>query len=299
MMIMEANFAADETLRVLIRSAISAGEVITNDFKSFLRPSGTKKTDGTQVTDTDKMSQAVAKALLATVEMPILAEEDEKVRPTLLCPLIILDPLDGTSWWISGNASQVTVMIGTLNAKGEIDRAVVYQPITGRLQFARLGYGAYATNVSNYLEADIVRSVFCRVTKVDKKPIVAWDRTWNFTKSGYQDIPKSALDKLYCDLGNNYKVLGGPNGINHALVAWGGDGVLAGITTALGGGWDATGVLLVIEAGGCATAFKDGVEVNPLLVLDYNILITAANPEVFAKVRGMVEMTILPCAWNK
>jgi fructose-1,6-bisphosphatase/inositol monophosphatase family enzyme len=82
---------------------------------------------------------------------------------------------------------------------------------------------------------------------------------------------------LFARLFGLYKVQIGPNGINHVLVALGRRGVVGSITTALGGPWDVAPVLLILEAGGFAMGYWNGKPVDPVLVMKYNMLVTAAS----------------------
>ena len=82
-------------------------------------------------------------------------------------------------------------------------------------------------------------------------------------------------------------ILAGSNGLHHALVANGGFGARAAVTTALGGGWDAAAGFLVHKAGGRVLGYKNGVLINGLSVMKGDIFISAnsqASAEVLARV---------------
>lgn len=293
------KWGIDETLIVMLEAALAAGNIIKEDFASLKKVSGEDKKDGSSVTDTDKRSQKAAIVILSKIKMPIWSEETNKTLAHLLgtTAMFLVDPLDGTSFWLVARGGDTTVIIATVDQYGAVDRCVVYEVLIGRLLFAHRGDGTWAFTVTGDLSADLNRAVRCQVTAVMKKPTVAWDRTWRF-KPPHKVILDDQLDVLAISLGAHYKLMYGPNGINHALVAWGGDGMLASIMVARGGPWDAAAVLLVLESGGFARGFdENGEEVsNPLEVGNITALVTAANEETLVQVSGFVHKAMKTAA---
>jgi fructose-1,6-bisphosphatase/inositol monophosphatase family enzyme len=81
------------------------------------------------------------------------------------------------------------------------------------------------------------------------------------------------------------------NGLNHALVANGGFGARAAVTTALGGPWDAAGVFLVQKAGGAVLGFKNGVRLESGLSVGRGDVFISANSPASAEELAQVVMT--------
>lgn len=76
----------------------------------------------------------------------------------------------------------------------------------------------------------------------------------------------------------------GSNGLHHALVANGGEGVAGAITTAMGGPWDTAGALAVLTAGGVAEGFRVTDDrrlesADPFDPFAYDICVSASNPK--------------------
>jgi fructose-1,6-bisphosphatase/inositol monophosphatase family enzyme len=73
----------------------------------------------------------------------------------------------------------------------------------------------------------------------------------------------------------------GSNGMHQALVAHGNEKVVGGITTAMGGPWDAAGALLVHEAGGKCAAYRIESSIyfqaDPLDPMAYDVLVYTNN----------------------
>jgi fructose-1,6-bisphosphatase/inositol monophosphatase family enzyme len=111
--------------------------------------------------------------------------------------------------------------------------------------------------------------------------VVYLDCYAGFTKQDAQVLTDTECGTLMGSVFGNGTVVQmmGSNGLHHALVANGSEGVAGAITTAIGGPWDVSPVLLVLEAGGAARAFAVDtkgkfVEKNPLQTASYHFLVT-------------------------
>lgn len=266
---------------ITLIEAVLASIIIIKQAKHSFRLSGSSdKSDGTIVTRTDFLSEKAGIAILKRLTLPIWSEE--RGRPKLMSgtSIVLYDPLDGTRFYKTG-AGGVNVIASILDASGRVIICVVGEVDTGRIFFACTGYGTWVFYSYGQLLDDIKKARRCRVWagKV-KTGTVMFDITPGFTKEGFRPIPNPALGRLFASLFGEYRLLIGSNGINQALVALGREEVVGSITTALGGPWDVAPVLLILEAGGYAQGFRDGVPVDPLLAMEYNMLVTGSRRDI-------------------
>jgi hypothetical protein len=114
---------------------------------------------------------------------------------------------------------------------------------------------------------------------------VLLDVSHGFNRGVRQILTDGQLYRLLQVLNSRVKLLlPGSNGLNHSLVANGGENLMGAITTAIGGPYDIGGVLLVLNAGGKAKAFRIDenrqlIEVDPLDVLAADLLISGNTQE--------------------
>jgi fructose-1,6-bisphosphatase/inositol monophosphatase family enzyme len=170
------------------------------------------------------------------------------------------------------------VIASVVDDRGAVIACVVGDIDKNRIFFASKGCGTWVFISTGDLERNITTARRCRVSKVEKgRKTISIDLTTGYKKNGYRHMSDAVYGLLFARLFGLYKVQIGPNGINHVLVALGRRGVVGSITTALGGPWDVAPVLLILEAGGFAMGYWNGKPVDPVLVMKYNMLVTAAS----------------------
>lgn len=125
-------------------AALEAGKILKQDFYHSAAYQNKGKHD--VVTETDLRSEKILLQKIREVypEHTIISEElGKEVYDSEYCWYI--DPLDGTSNFITGNP-YFAVSIGVA-FKGEIMAGVVYNPLMEELYLAEKGAGAYLNNV--------------------------------------------------------------------------------------------------------------------------------------------------------
>ncbi|WP_248291589.1 3'(2'),5'-bisphosphate nucleotidase CysQ [Neoroseomonas marina] len=106
-----------------------------------------QKADGSPLTAADLAAhEAILEGLRACCpEFPVISEEDAALAAAAPeCPFILVDPLDGTREFLSGNG-EFTVNIALIE-DGVPVAGVVYAPALGRLWLGALGAGAEASH---------------------------------------------------------------------------------------------------------------------------------------------------------
>ncbi len=288
--------SVDRVLFGLIRSIYAGSTVIADDFASDATISGEAKDDGTSVTPTDVASQEAMLLVLMKYGWPIWAEETAGKARLLLGtkPILLVDPLDGTSARLINRWGDVTAIAGSVDSDGLVDRAVISQPALRRIFFAMRGHGAWMTEMTGDISTDLRLARRLTVAKSAKKSVLAWDRTWRFKPKTHLVLSDRDLNKLGSRLARRYKLSYGPNGLNAVLMAMGGQGLMAHMCVAKGGAYDMLGMLLVLEAGGYARAFDEaGNELaDPRQIGEAMVMITAATTAdlewVSARVRAIL-----------
>jgi len=252
-------------------------------------PSGVEiKPDGTYVTATDRLAAEAAASQLCAIGLPIVSEDGQHDECSgRFC--VFFDSLDGTgAFKISMMTS--TVMFGIYDLQEHrLIASIVGEPVSGRMWITMRESGTW-----------LFWHGTCTPVKVSpntlsKKETVLMDVSHGFTRAGRPILTDGQVARLFANLNSQVKILiPGSNGGNQALVANGGP--IGSITTALGGPWDAMGVQLVINAGGCARAFSvnHGVltEKHPLAVGVYDIMITANCPETLEELVAQLELAM-------
>ena len=105
-----------------------------------------EKADGSPLTAADLAAHEAILAGLGTccADIPVISEEDaEQARPAPPGAFILVDPLDGTREFISGNG-EFTVNIALIE-EGVPVAGVVFAPALGRLWSGVVGAGAWMT----------------------------------------------------------------------------------------------------------------------------------------------------------
>ncbi|MGW3244234.1 inositol monophosphatase family protein [Streptomyces sp. NPDC001070] len=169
----------------------------------------------------------------------VIGEEAVHTDPALLGALLgddpvwIIDPVDGTSNFVRGDASFVTQV--ALAARGELLASWTYRPVDGILATARRGEGAYADGRPLRVRADVPEDV-------EEVLLVAGARPAHLTADQHR--------RLY-ELGPAHGIkpwASGSAGCDYLDVAL---GRLDAATYAYDNPWDhSAGILLVAEAGG-------------------------------------------------
>jgi len=242
------------------------------------------KEDETIVTATDRISAAAAAQYLKVTNIPIMSEDSEQ-NVCVAGYRQFFDPLDGTSVFAGGSVASTVIWSLYDVGRRQIIASIVGEPVSGRLWTASEGK---PTELRWFNEKGIPKEGG-QTTVVEKcclsrKTAILFDLSHGFTRAGRQILTDAQVGKLFSLLNTRTKInIPGSNGHIQALVANGGTGIVGSITTALGGPWDACGVLLVLQAGGHAKAFalNNGLleEKNPLAVEDYDCLITGNSKE--------------------
>jgi 3'(2'), 5'-bisphosphate nucleotidase len=126
-----------------IEASVKAGVAIKNIYKSKDYQIEIKD-DNSPVTLADKTSSAIIESLLRQTNIPVIDEEH-------CCPsfsirqswknLWLVDPMDGTKEFISGNG-EFTVNIALIEEKKPIF-GVIYAPVTGELYWGGKSTGSY------------------------------------------------------------------------------------------------------------------------------------------------------------
>lgn len=122
-------FAATGVESVLVTAALAAGAVILDIYASPVE--ARLKADGSPVTLADERAEAIILPLLAPFGLPVVAEEAVAGGqvPEAGRAFFLVDPLDGTKEFLSGNG-EFTVNIALIEA-GKPVLGVVYAPALG------------------------------------------------------------------------------------------------------------------------------------------------------------------------
>lgn len=235
------------------------------------------KPDETIVTATDRKAAEVAEPLLVFDGIPLNVEDGTRTEQGEHQFSQDLDTLDGTSVFAGG--LMTSTIIWGLYHNRKVVAAIVGEPVSNRIWFA-------TEKISTKLRWND-KTIPTTVTgeRLSKKTTVFIDISHGFTRSGRQILTDETNSAMYTRLNRVTKIImPGSNGLMHALVANGGLGIVGSITTALGGPWDAIGVLLVLRAGGSAKAFRvlstgDLEEKDPLCPDKYDILVCGNSPQ--------------------
>ncbi len=248
------------------------------------------KIDRTLVTQVDREAALVARATLRArlgEEVDFLIEDlDGSSQPSKKRFWLFGDLLDGTNAFVCGLPTS-TVGIGVYDSEvRELVAATIGEPATGRIWTATKGEGSFLFTPGGE------RRKLKTWDGTLEKPTVFLDVSHGFTRGDRIILLDEQMEALFSWLARPFKVLmPGSNLLQQALVAMGGEGCVGAVMTAKGGNWDAIGVLLALEAGGAAKAFRVSEgrqmeEKNPLDVDAYDILIVGNNEKTVNTIAG-------------
>jgi fructose-1,6-bisphosphatase/inositol monophosphatase family enzyme len=269
-----------EVLENALRGVQASMAIVKNaQGKTLLESDMESKDDNTIVTAVDRASISAALPYLKANNIPLVSEDGEQ-SDEIAQYRQFFDPLDGTSPFASGLMTS-TVIWGLYDvSRRQIVSSIVGEPVSGRIWFTENGETKLFWVNKN--EEKITTQV--NKDMLSKKSMLLLDKSHGFKRFGKTIFTDKQLGQLFSKLNTIGSIaIPGSNGLIHALVANGATGVLGSISTALGGPWDACGVLLVINAGGHVKAFTVAQgkleEKDPLDVESYDCLITANTEE--------------------
>lgn len=248
-----------------------------------LTDSEIKAGDGTLLTHVDRtVERVISRMFLAHLpNVPLIREESGISGEAASSRYVVLiDPVDGTRpLTIGAPTSTIIVAIYDQHAE-QLVTTVIGAPATGQVWTARNGQ----TMVS-WLDDGIRRRRPCRVWDGELSPssTLLLDNFAELRKPDRQYLTTHNLSRITSGLSGRVALANfGSNGLHHALLANGNDRIVAAVTTAMGGPWDAAGGLLVLNAGGVAqgfaiTAGRQLEERDPLNPFAYQLLVMANN----------------------
>lgn len=254
------------------------------------------KSDRSALTVVDEKSEFAAKEALHMLQpnIPILGEESGMTEGSDKRKIYMIDPIDGTRPF-KAEAPTPTV-IGALfdNDMMQFEAVAIGEPATGRLWYS----DGLTTSIAKVDGAG----------NIDLRSGVRQSQVWDgeYTDNGLVLVENSREfkrgERLILSDENNRSLFGnlqdkiniqnyGSNGLHHALVANGGEGVAGAITTSMGGEWDTAGVLVVVAAGGMADGFRimDDRKLesaDPFNPFDCDMVISANNRETLDFLRN-------------
>lgn len=156
-------------LKALVDVAYCAGEQVMAVYRAMDNADVQCKQDASPVTKADRDAEAIIlKHLYAlTPKIPVVAEEEVSAGriPSIDKVFWLVDPLDGTKEFISGNG-EFTVNIALIE-DGQAVLGVVYAPALGRMFYGMKSYGAFVK------ENDKVKKISCRIPPSDGLTVVA------------------------------------------------------------------------------------------------------------------------------
>ncbi|MBR0671919.1 3'(2'),5'-bisphosphate nucleotidase CysQ [Neoroseomonas soli] len=139
--------------RLADRFAVIAAEAGTRIMSIYGTASAEAKADGSPLTQADLAAHdAILEGLTRVCpDLPVVSEEDaERLEAPPVGPFILVDPLDGTREFLSGNG-EFTVNIALIEGGAPV-AGVVLAPALGRLWSGAVGAGARVRDVA--VEAD-------------------------------------------------------------------------------------------------------------------------------------------------
>lgn len=241
--------AAARSSMVVIHDSFFDGQVLAVEVKEF---------DQTLVTVLDRKSEAACFPLLqaAFPGVPILREEAGLTEGSADW-IIWVDALDGTSARTLLLPTSTVIIAAYSLAEKRLKAVVIGEPA-----YMRQWSASDDTPCQLFLPGKSLG--VCRVWdgQFSERSTVFIDVSHSFVRKTASGAKKDVLSKwgakaLMGELQDRCRVvIPGSNGLNHALVANGGEYMAGAITTAMGGPWDVAGALLVKQAGGVIRAFS-------------------------------------------
>ena len=253
-------------LNIAIRAARAAGDVIVRNMDRVDTLAIEKKQRNDYVSDVDRQAESRVIDVLhkAYPEHAILGEESGLLGSSSAEYLWIIDPLDGTTNFLHG-LPNFSVSIA-LKARGRLEQAVVYNPVSQELFTASRGEGACLNNkrmrvskVSS-LEDALLGTGFPYREGADLDTYMELTRRFTLQSGGIRRTGSAALELAFVAAGR-----------------------LDGFWQSGLQSWDsAAGGLLVREAGGLISQFDGGDD-----WLEKGDVV-AANPKVLHAMMGVL-----------
>ncbi len=262
--------------------------------RRLVAPAEIKAHDATLLTQCDKDSDVAAKAHLLTLptEYDIQPEDGDGRTTPGAEYLVWLDNLDGTRPFTNGLITSTVILAVYDYAVRQLVWCAIGEPISGRIWISSLPgqetKGAWLVGMSHQNQTlSVPRPIQVNADPLDGQATVLMDLAKGFPRKGKDNSVRQILTNNQVHNLINAVTAQGPyvlvyqsNGCQQAAVANGGEKMVASITTAMGGEWDAAGVLLVLEAGGAARAFRRNddhtlTEADPLDPFSYDLLVCA------------------------
>jgi histidinol-phosphatase len=274
---MEALIASFKQIRPFLLNQQDIGQIET-------------KADDTLLTIADRLSENAGFEILRRYfpDVPIIREESGLSEGSADWQ-IWYDPIDGTASFTIGAPTSTVICAAYSTTERSLLAVAIGEPAYKRIWLAAKDNGCRLFILDD--EYNIQQTVPKKVWdgKLGSSTAVFLDLTRGFArdKGERQILSDKQAEKLVKLLASKVRLqLYGSNGLHQALVANGNDKVVGGITTAMGGPWDAAGALLVQEAGGQCVAYEvRGGELifsNSQNPMDYDILVYANNQQTLA-----------------
>lgn len=266
-----------------------------------------EKTDTTLLTAVDLESEAVAKHELSILcpNVPILGEESGLSSTADHPYRFMVDPIDGTRDFLNGGPNSTVITSVFNHQTGKFEATAIGEPISGRLWIA---HGARNTrNIINpegsELIAEVVDTHVWDGSHEDNGTVLI-DHLQEFSRKNTDGTKRQIMTnpdvvRLFSGIQDKVSVKAhGSNGAHQALVANGGARLAGSITLAMGGEWDAAGVVNVLSAGGVAEGFHMADDrklepADPLRPYDYDILVCANNEDTLAFLRRALHNAVV------
>lgn len=258
------------------------------------RLSEVKAHDHSLLSEADKASGMGGFQVLRDLPLEYdIKPEDSKGRKTAGAKFVVwLDNIDGTRPFVNGlNTSTVILSIYDY-MRQKVVFVMIGSPISGdiwcnhpdRVAVHRMTYDYDQNTTTNVQDVGVNKHALDGQATVffDYVNILGYFRkTDEGTRRIFTGEESLAVFNNVFRIGIN-PLMTGSNGQHQVLVASGGEKCVAGLTLAMGGPWDAAGILLVILAGGYARAFKklsNGLfqEADPLNPLAYDVAVYGNN----------------------
>lgn len=262
-----------------------------------------KEFDKTLVTLLDKKSEAAADPVLRKrfPGVSILREEGGLSAGDADW-IIWIDALDGTSARVLDLPTSTVIIAAYSFAQKRLKGVTIGEPAYMRIWQATEDQPC---TLGNFENGPVAKHRPCRTWEgeLSLQASVFIDVSHHFLRKTASSEQKQILQShnlqaLFTSLIPLAKIqIPGSNGLTHALVANGGAYAAGAITTAMGGPWDAAGVLLVTQAGGACRAFnieedRKLREADPLDPLDYDLLVSGNNQRTTDVLAGLLAKAV-------
>jgi fructose-1,6-bisphosphatase/inositol monophosphatase family enzyme len=260
------------------------------------------KPDDTLLTIADHLSENAGFEILrrAFPNLPIIREESGLSEGSADWQ-IWYDPIDGTAPFSIGAPTSTVICAAYDTINKSLLSVAIGEPAYKRIWTATKNSGCWLTILDdNYnIQTKLPKKVWDG--HLSSSTAVFLDLTRGFTRSKDQRqiLDNPQMQAIVTSLSLETRLqLYGSNGLHQALVANGNEKVVGGITTAMGGPWDAAGALLIEEAGGKCQAWRlttDG-QITPADYLDplsYDILAYTNNATTLAFLRHALNNSMI------